>query len=144
MFTIFAGRVGAESAFVITAKQLKWFQKKEEETRTRCARPQRDLAGRGQALNSVSRKCNIDTVWKKKKKREKHKASASSRPPGGSSPSVPAGVTCGQLLIFSSFRVSLLLATSTFRDGSSTGVSSISSEDSDLELTNTTVRAEMK
>lgn len=57
---------------------------------------------------------------------------------------VPAGETWGQLLIFSSFRVSLLLATSTFRDGSSTGVSSIFSEDNDLELTNTTVRAEMK
>ncbi|KAF3843348.1 hypothetical protein F7725_002197 [Dissostichus mawsoni] len=40
--------------------------------------------------------------------------------------------------------VSLLFATNTFRDGSSTGVSSIFSEDSDLELTNTTVRAEMK
>lgn len=57
---------------------------------------------------------------------------------------IPAGETCGQLLIFSSFKVSLLLATSTFREGSSTGVSSIFNEDSDLELTNTTVRAEMK
>lgn len=40
--------------------------------------------------------------------------------------------------------MSLLLATRTLRDGSSTGVSSIFSEDSDLELTNTTVSAEMK
>jgi hypothetical protein len=40
--------------------------------------------------------------------------------------------------------VSLLLATRTFRDGSSTGVSSIFRDERDLELTNTTVRAEMK
>lgn len=58
--------------------------------------------------------------------------------------SIPAGETWGQLLIFSSLRVSLLLATRTLRDGSSTGVSSIFREDRDLELTKTTVRAEMK
>lgn len=58
--------------------------------------------------------------------------------------SVPAGETWGQLLIFSSLRVSLLLATRTLREGSSTGVSSIFREDSDLELTKTTVSAEMK
>lgn len=57
---------------------------------------------------------------------------------------VPAGETWGQLLILSSLRVALLLATSTLRDGSSTGVSSIFNEDRDLELTNTTVRAEVK
>lgn len=57
---------------------------------------------------------------------------------------LPAGETCGQLLIFSSFSVSLLLATRTLRDGSSTGVSSIFRDDSDLEFTNTTVKAEMK
>lgn len=56
----------------------------------------------------------------------------------------PAGETWGQLLIFNSFRVSLLLATRTFRDGSSTGVSSILMEDRDLELTNTTVSADTK
>lgn len=58
--------------------------------------------------------------------------------------SSPAGETWGQLLIFSSFSVSLLFATSTFRDGSSTGVSSIFRDDRDLEFTKTTVRAEMK
>lgn len=57
---------------------------------------------------------------------------------------LPAGETWGQLLIFKSFRVSLLLATNTLRDGSSTGVSSILSEERDLEFTNTTVRAETK
>lgn len=40
--------------------------------------------------------------------------------------------------------MSLLLATSTLREGSSTGVSSILSEESDLEFTNTTVSAEIK
>lgn len=68
----------------------------------------------------------------------------SKTPTGVAAALVPAGETWGQLLIFKSFRVSLLLATSTFSDGSSTGVSSILSEDSDLELTNTTVKAEMK
>lgn len=58
--------------------------------------------------------------------------------------SIPAGETCGQLLIFSSLSVSLLLATRTLREGSSTGVSSILREDRDLELTKTTVSAEMK
>lgn len=57
---------------------------------------------------------------------------------------VPAGETCGQLLIFSSLSVSLLLATRTLSEGSSTGVSSIFREDRDLELTKTTVSAEMK
>lgn len=51
----------------------------------------------------------------------------------------PAGETWGQLLIFSIFSVSLLLATSTFKDRSSTVVSSILIEDRDLEFTNTTV-----
>lgn len=58
--------------------------------------------------------------------------------------SLPAGETWGQLLIFNSLSVSLLLATSTLRDGSSTGVSSILSEERDLEFTNTTVSAEIK
>lgn len=40
--------------------------------------------------------------------------------------------------------MSLLLATKTFRDGSSIGVSLILIDDSDLELTNTTVRADTK
>lgn len=62
----------------------------------------------------------------------------------GKKHNVPAGETWGQLLIFSSLSVSLLLATSTLRDGSSTGVSSILSEDKDLEFTNTTVSAEIK
>lgn len=57
---------------------------------------------------------------------------------------LPAGETWGQLLIFNNLRVSLLLATSTFKDGSSTGVSSILIEDKDLELTNTTVSADTK
>lgn len=56
----------------------------------------------------------------------------------------PAGDTWGQLLIFSSFRVSLLLATRTFKEGSSSGVSSILIEDNDLEFTKTTVSAEAK
>lgn len=56
----------------------------------------------------------------------------------------PAGDTWGQLLIFSSFRVSLLLATRTFREGSSSGVSSILIDDNDLEFTKTTVSAEVK
>ncbi|TNN64538.1 hypothetical protein EYF80_025286 [Liparis tanakae] len=81
----------------------------------------------GFSLTTWTRKCSRCTCFSEER--------ASRR---SSLRSVPAGVTCGQLLIFSSSRVSLLLATSTFRDGSSTGVSSISSEDSDLELTNTT------
>ena len=40
--------------------------------------------------------------------------------------------------------MALLLAARTFRDGSSTGVSSILMEHSDLELTNTTVNADAK
>lgn len=57
---------------------------------------------------------------------------------------LPAGETWGQLLILSNLSVSLLLATKTLSDGSSTGMSSILSDDNDLELTNTTVSAEMK
>lgn len=56
----------------------------------------------------------------------------------------PAGDKWGQLLIFSSFRVSLLFATRTFKDGSSSGVSSILIDDNDLEFTKTTVSAEAK
>lgn len=56
----------------------------------------------------------------------------------------PAGDTWGQLLIFSSFRVSLLLATRTFKEGSSSGVSSTLIDDNDLEFTKTTVSAEAK
>jgi len=40
--------------------------------------------------------------------------------------------------------VSLLLATRTFREGSSRGVSSILIDDNDLEFTKTTVSAEAK
>lgn len=57
---------------------------------------------------------------------------------------LPAGDTWGQLLILSSFRVSLLLATRTFKEGSSSGVSSTLIDDNDLEFTKTTVSAEAK
>ncbi len=54
----------------------------------------------------------------------------------------PAGDTRGQILIFNSLSVSLV--TRTFREGSSTGVSSVFIEDRDEEHPNTTVRAETK
>lgn len=57
---------------------------------------------------------------------------------------LPSEETWGQLLIFRSLRVSLLLATRIFNEGSSTGVSSILMDDNDFELTKTTVSADTK
>lgn len=57
---------------------------------------------------------------------------------------LPSDKTWGQLLIFRRLRVSLLLATRIFKEGSSAGVSSILIDDDDVELTITTVSADTK